>query len=90
VASFRAVPTDESSAVFRPTAGRRLDADGHLALATGAEWQTLQKAAVALPRGCAVRRSLGRVAIQRALQLCHILTIEGRGYRWSLPLREAS
>ena len=32
-----------------------------------------------------VRRSLGRVAAQRALQLCHILTIEGRAYRQWLP-----
>lgn len=32
-----------------------------------------------------VRRSLGRVAARRALQACHILTIEGRGYRqWFL------
>ncbi len=29
-----------------------------------------------------VRRTLERVAIRRALQLCHILKIEGRGYRW--------
>ena len=28
-----------------------------------------------------LRRSLGRVAARRALQACHILTIEGRGYR---------
>jgi hypothetical protein len=28
------------------------------------------------------RRSLERVAARRALQLCHILTIRGRGYRW--------
>jgi hypothetical protein len=28
-----------------------------------------------------VHRSLGRVAVKRALQLCHILTIEGREYR---------
>ena len=32
-----------------------------------------------------VRRSLGRVAVRRALQLCHILTIEGRGYRQWFP-----
>jgi transposase InsO family protein len=32
-----------------------------------------------------VHRSLGRVAARRALQACHILTIEGRGYRqWFL------
>jgi hypothetical protein len=31
------------------------------------------------------RRTLGRVAAQRALLLCHILTIEGRGYRQWLP-----
>ena len=32
-----------------------------------------------------VPRSLGRVAARRALQACHILTIEGRGYRqWFL------
>jgi hypothetical protein len=30
-------------------------------------------------------RSLGRVAAQRALQLCHMLTIEGRAYRQWLP-----
>lgn len=32
-----------------------------------------------------VRRSLGRVAARRALQLCHILSIEGREYRQWLP-----
>jgi len=32
-----------------------------------------------------VRRSLGRVAAKRALQLCHILRIEDRGYRQCLP-----
>ena len=33
-----------------------------------------------------VRRGLGRVATRRALHACHILTIEGRGYRqWFLP-----
>jgi transposase InsO family protein len=32
-----------------------------------------------------VHRSLARVAVQRALQLCHILTIEGREYRRSFP-----
>jgi transposase InsO family protein len=32
-----------------------------------------------------VRRSLGRVAARRALQLCHILSIEGRRYRQWLP-----
>ena len=32
-----------------------------------------------------VRRSLGRVAVQRALLDCHILTIEGRPYRQWLP-----
>jgi hypothetical protein len=33
-----------------------------------------------------VRRSLGRVAARRALQLCHILTIRGREYRqWFQP-----
>jgi hypothetical protein len=32
-----------------------------------------------------VRRSLGRVAVRRALQACHIMTIEGRGSRqWFL------
>lgn len=31
------------------------------------------------------RRTLGRVAAQRALLLCHILTIEGREYRQWLP-----
>ena len=36
-----------------------------------------------------VRRSLERVAVQRALQLCHILTIEGREYRQCLPARSA-
>jgi transposase InsO family protein len=30
----------------------------------------------------ALRRSLERVAARRALQLCHILTIRGRDYRW--------
>jgi transposase InsO family protein len=32
-----------------------------------------------------VRRSLGRVAVRRALQLCHILAIEGRRYHQWLP-----
>ena len=53
-----------------------------------------EMAIVAAERGVAldgtlrdhVRRSLGRVAARRALQACHILTIEGRGYRqWFLP-----
>jgi hypothetical protein len=34
-------------------------------------------------------RSLGRVAAQRALQICHILTIEGRAYHQWLPPRTA-
>ena len=34
-------------------------------------------------------RSLGRVAAQRALQICHILTIEGRVYRQWLPPQTA-
>lgn len=32
-----------------------------------------------------VRRSLGRVAVRRALQLCHIISIEGRRYHQWLP-----
>jgi len=32
-----------------------------------------------------VFRSLGRVAVSRALQLCHILTIEGRAFHQGLP-----
>lgn len=32
-----------------------------------------------------VRRSSERVAVQRALPLCHILTIEGRAYQQWLP-----
>ena len=36
-----------------------------------------------------VRRSIGRVAARRALQLCHILTIEGRGYHQWLPRHTA-
>jgi transposase InsO family protein len=36
-----------------------------------------------------VRRSLARVAVRRALQLCHILTIEGREYRQCLPASAA-
>jgi hypothetical protein len=52
-----------------------------------------QLAVVAAERGLAVDgclpdhllRTLGRVAAQRALQLCHILTIEGRAYRQWLP-----
>ncbi len=36
-----------------------------------------------------VRRSLGRVAAKRALQICHILTIEGRGFPQWLPRRTA-
>ncbi len=57
----------------------------------------LQLSAVAAERGLAltspprdhVRRSLERVAAQRALQLCHILTIEGREYRQWLPASAA-
>ena len=56
-----------------------------------------QLAAVAAERGLVialvsrdhVRRSLGRVAIRRALQLCHILKIEGRGYHQWLPRHTA-
>jgi hypothetical protein len=52
-----------------------------------------QLAVVAVERGLAlegqlqdhVRRSLGRVAARRALELCHILTIKGREYRQWLP-----
>lgn len=36
-----------------------------------------------------VRRSLARVAVQRALQLCHILTVTGREYRQCLPASAA-
>lgn len=36
-----------------------------------------------------VRRSLERVAARRALQLCHILTIEGRAYHQWLPASAA-
>ena len=36
-----------------------------------------------------VHRSLARVAVQRALQLCHILTIQGREYRQCLPASAA-
>ena len=36
-----------------------------------------------------VRRSLERVAVQRALQLCHILTIKGREYRQCLQASAA-
>lgn len=36
------------------------------------------------------RRSLTRVAARRALELCHILTIEGRAFPCSLPARKAS
>lgn len=36
-----------------------------------------------------VRRSLERVAVRRALELCHILTIEGREYRQCLPAKSA-
>ena len=32
--------------------------------------------------GQAVRRSLERVAVRRALEQCHILTIRGRDFRW--------
>lgn len=35
------------------------------------------------------RRSIGRVAVRRALQLCHILTIEGREYRQCQPASAA-
>ena len=52
-----------------------------------------QLAVVARERGLAVdepvrdhmRRSLGRVAARRALQACHIVTIEGREYPQCLP-----
>ncbi len=52
-----------------------------------------QLAAVARERGLVLdertrdhqRRSLARVAVQRALELCHILTIEGRAYHQWLP-----
>lgn len=33
--------------------------------------------------------SLRRVAIRRALELCHMLTIEGRPFRWCFPRRGA-
>lgn len=36
-----------------------------------------------------VRRSIGRVAARRALELCHILTIEGREYHQWLPASAA-
>ena len=36
-----------------------------------------------------VRRSLERVAVQRALQLCQILTTKGREYRQCLPASAA-
>ncbi len=36
-----------------------------------------------------VRRSLTRVAARRALELCHVLEIEGRGYRWRIPSSKA-
>jgi transposase InsO family protein len=36
-----------------------------------------------------VRRSLRRVAVKRALLICHILTIEGRGYHQWLPRHTA-
>jgi len=36
-----------------------------------------------------VRRSLGRVAARRALQICHILTIEGREFSQCLPASAA-
>ena len=36
-----------------------------------------------------VRRSLGRVAAKRALLICHILNIEGRGYPQWLPRHTA-
>ena len=56
-----------------------------------------QLVAVAAERGVAldpttrdhVRRSLTRVAVQRALLLCHFLTIEGREYRRCLLARAA-
>ena len=35
------------------------------------------------------RRKLSRVAVQRALIQCHILTIEGRGYLQALPSSSA-
>ena len=52
-----------------------------------------QLAAIARERGLVLdedtrdhqRRSLERVAVQRALELCHILTIEGRAYQRWLP-----
>lgn len=39
----------------------------------------------ATPLADHLARSLGRVAAQRALQLCHILSIEGRAYHQWLP-----
>jgi hypothetical protein len=45
-------------------------------------------ALVCISKDC-VRRSIGRVAAQRALQLCHILTIKGRGYHPWLPRHSA-
>lgn len=36
-----------------------------------------------------VRRSLERVAVRRALELCHILTITGRAYQQGLPCSAA-
>jgi hypothetical protein len=54
--------------------------------AVAAEWGL----ALGGPMEDDLRRSLERVAIQRAIQLCHILKIEGRGYRWSLRARKAS
>jgi transposase InsO family protein len=56
-----------------------------------------QRAAVALEQGVAldgqlqehVRRSLERVAVRRALELCHILTVKGREYHQWLPASAA-
>jgi hypothetical protein len=56
-----------------------------------------QLAALRLEQGLALHdragdpmsRSLGRVAAQRALQLCHMLTIEGREYPQCLPASAA-
>jgi len=63
--------TEDLRAAFRA----RLDAELRTALAARGLAEPTQA-------GQAVRRSLERVAIRRALELCHILTIRGRDFRW--------
>lgn len=75
--------------VLQPVSGelrKRFEAELRAQLARVAGEQGLANVDCAADH---LRRSLGRVAAQRALQLCHILTIEGRAYRQWLPAKTA-